>query len=368
MRILHLNPFFFPYAGGIERRILEVGKRHARLHDVHVLTAQLENTALEETIEGMRVHRLPSTFTLKKHYNPPLVKTPGLTETIEAIAPDVIDFHFRWSPSYAKAFRKSDAARVFTYHNTFGEGSGALGFFSRMNDRWTRGYIAESHRIVAISKFIWDDLKKNGFPEDRFALVPNGVDAHALRKEAQSVDEPMENTLVAVGRLVRVKGYDNLIRALPQMPAEVRLVICGEGPEKEPLQRLATELGVGSRVRIAGWVPEPQKLGMLQKCLAFVHPARFEAFGLSPLEAMAMGAPVIGTRIGGLPEVVGDAGILVDPEDPLGIAHAVQRLRSDPELRQRLTRAAADQANRFNWNAVAVKLLRIYEQAAAMRT
>ncbi|MBI2077321.1 MAG: glycosyltransferase family 4 protein [Euryarchaeota archaeon] len=367
MRILHLNPFFFPYAGGIERRILEVGKRHARLHEVHVLTAQLEGTAAEEDLEGIRVHRLPSKFSLEKRYNPPLVKTPHLEEAIEAIDPDVVDFHFRWSPSYAKAFRRSRAGRVFTYHNTFGEGSGALGFFSRLNDRWTRRYIAESHRIVAISKFIWDDLKTNGFPEDRFALVPNGVDAEALRAQAQPVDEPLADTLVAVGRLVAVKGYDTLIRALPQMPPEVRLLICGEGPEKETLKRLAAEVGVADRVQLPGWVPEPRKLGILQRCLAFVHPARFEAFGLAPLEAMAMGAPVIATRIGGLPEVVGDAGILVDPEDPKGIAHAVHRIRSDPEERRRFVEAAAHQAKAYHWNPVALKLLRIYEQAIAMR-
>ncbi|HLE47199.1 MAG TPA: glycosyltransferase, partial [Candidatus Thermoplasmatota archaeon] len=113
--------------------------------------------------------------------------------------------------------------------------------------------------------------------------------------------------------------------------------------------------------------PEPQKLGMLQRCLAFVHPARFEAFGLAPLEAMAMGAPVIATRVGGLPEVVGDAGLLVDPDDPKGLAHAVHQMRSDPDQRKRHIEAAAAQAKAYHWTPVALKLLRIYEQAVAMR-
>lgn len=363
MRILHLNPFYFPYAGGIERRIREVSKRLSRRHEVHLLTAQLEGTPPEETLDGLHIHRLPSKFSLRKHYNPPLAKTPGLREAIRIIDPDVIDLHFRWSPSYAQAFRKSQAARVFTYHNTYGEGEGALGLLSRLNDRWTRGYIAKSHRIIAISRFIWDDLKAHGFPEDRFALVPNGVDAPTLRSQATPANEDLSTTLVAVGRLVRVKGFDTLIRAMPLLDARFRLLICGEGPEREALQRLADELGVSDRVRLPGWVPEEQKLGALAACFAMVHPARFEAFGLAPLEAMAMGAPVLASNVGGLPEVVGDAGRLIPPDDPAALQHAVIELESDPVLRRRFKAAADLQVARYNWDSVTQKLLKIYEQA-----
>lgn len=363
MRILHLNPFYFPYAGGIERRIRETSKRLARRHEVHLLTAQLEGTQPEETLDGLRIHRLPSKFSLEKHYNPPLVKTPKLLDAIRIIQPDVIDLHFRWSPSYAKAFQRSPAARVFTYHNTFGEGHGALGLLSRLNDRWTRRYIAKSHRILAISRFIWDDLKANGFPEDRFALVPNGVDAAQLRAEAEAPTADYSTTLVAVGRLVRVKGFDSLIRTLPRLDPKFRLLICGEGPEREGLQRLAMELGVADRVDLPGWVEEPRKLGILARCFAMVHPARFEAFGLAPLEAMAMGAPVIASNLGGLPEVVGDAGILVSPDDPAALHHAIVQLESDPGLRPRFAQAAAKQTRLYDWDAVALKLLKIYEQA-----
>jgi glycosyltransferase involved in cell wall biosynthesis len=363
MRILHLNPFFFPYAGGIERRILEIGRRHARRHEVFLLTAQLPDTEPQEDVQGIHVTRLPSRFRLKRFYNPPLVSSPGLREAIRLVQPDVIDLHFRWSPSYAKAFQKSKAARVFTYHNTYGEGSGTLGFLSRINDRWTRRYIRKSHRINCVSRFIWDDLKAHGFPEDRFALVPNGVDAAQLRATQGTAPAGAQDRLVGVGRLVRVKGYDTLIRALPDLDARLRLTLCGEGPEKAALQRLAQQLGVQDRVDLPGWVPEADKLALLARCRAFVHPARFEAFGLAPLEALAMGAPVVSSNVGGLPEVVGDAGVLIGPDDPKALAHAIAQVDTDEALRARLQGAAATQCARFSWDAVAQKQLKIYEQA-----
>jgi glycosyltransferase involved in cell wall biosynthesis len=363
MRILHLNPFFFPYAGGIERRILEIGRRHARRHDVFLLTAQLEGTAEQEDVHGIHVTRLPSRLRLEERYNPPLVRTPGLVEAIRLVKPDVIDLHSRWAPSYAKAWKNSQAAKVFTYHNTYGEGSGALGLLSRINDWWTRRYIRRSDRINCISRFIWDDLKSHGFPEDRFALVPNGVDAAALRQLAAPTPPDAANRIVAVGRLVDVKGFDTIVRALPQIDPSIRLTICGQGPEREHLLSLAAQLGVQDRVDLPGWVPEDQKLGLLAGCLALIHPARFEAFGLAPLEALAMGAPVVAATTGGLPEVVGDAGLLVPPDDPGAIAHAVDQLRTDPELRNTLSHAGADQCAKYGWDAIALKQLKIYEQA-----
>lgn len=362
MRILHLNPFFFPYAGGIERRILEVGRRHARHHEVFLLTSRLEGTAPSETRDGIQVRRLPSKFRLRRLYNPPLAASRRLEEAMRSIRPDVVDFHSRWSPSYARAYRRTGAARVFTYHNTYGEGSGVLGFLSRLNDRWTRSYVAESHRIVCISQFIWDNLKAHGFPAERFALVPNGVDPEALRAQSQP-PRGAAPTLVAVGRVVHVKGFDVLLHAMTRLDPGLRLVICGEGPQRGSLRRLAARLGIEGRVELPGWVEEPRKLGLIAASTAFVHPSRFEAFGLAPLEALALGTPVIATRVGGLPELVGDAGLLVPPEDPDALAEAIRRVIGDASLRASLQRRALERARGYSWDRIADGLLGVYEEA-----
>ena len=363
MRILHLNPFYFPFAGGIERRIREVGRRHAKKHDVHVLTARLKGTTPSQTEHGIHVHRLPSKFFLQRFYNPPLVSTGGLADAIRAIKPDVIDLHSRWSPSYAEAYKNAKSARVFTYHNTYGEGSGLLGGLSLLNDRSTRPFISQSDRIVAISRFLVDDLVTHKFPADRIQLVPNGVDRTELQHTATPPDRPASNLVVAVGRMVRLKGFHLLVRALPSVDADVRLLICGEGPERPALQRLAKRLGVSDRVDLPGWVPEAQKLGILASCLAYAQPSHFEAFGLAALEALAMGAPVIATQIGGLPEVVGDAGLLVPPNDPSALAEAINRLHRDPSARARLAMNAPKRADNYSWDRVANDLANVYSEA-----
>ncbi len=363
MRILHLNPFYFPFAGGIERRIREVGRRHAKRHDVHVLTAQLRGTSASDNDDGIQVHRLPSRFFLQRFYNPPLVSTNGLAHAIRRIRPDVIDFHSRWSASYAKAYKHAKAARVFTYHNTYGEGSGLLGVLSHLNDRATRPFIAQSDRIIAISQFLVEDLKAHRFPTSRVRLVPNGVDRVSLQAAAKPPEPSHRNVVVAVGRVVRLKGFDLLVRALPHLDADVRVLICGEGPERNPLKRLAKRLGVDHRIDLPGWVPEPEKLGILSHCLAYVQPSRFEAFGLAALEALAMGAPVIATRVGGLPEVVGDAGILVDPESPTALAAAINRLHRQPASRAALAKRTTERADVYSWDRVSADLLDVYREA-----
>lgn len=363
MRILHLNPFYFPYAGGIERRIRALGRRHAARHEVHLLTAQPPGAEPEDEDRGIRIHRAPSSFHLGRFYNPPYVRSNGLSEKIQEIQPDVIDLHSRWSPSYARAYRRAHAARVFTYHNTFGEGSGALGLLSRLNDAATRRFVARSDLVLGVSRFMLDDLARHGFPHDRLRLSPNGVDAAALQKQADPAVAPDADLLVAAGRLVGLKGYDVLLRALRHLPPPVHALICGEGPARPALAALARRLGVAARVDLPGWVPEPEKLARLRGCLAFVHPARFEAFGLAPLEAMAMGSPVVATRVGGLPELVGDAGVLVRPDDPRALAQAIRELRDDPRRHRALANAGRARAAAYSWDEAAARLEEHYHEA-----
>lgn len=104
MRVVLLNPFHYPYMGGIEHRLHEVSCRLASKHEMIVLTSQLPGTPEEEERDGYRIVRLPSKFT--DIYNPPFVTTPGVLEALEGLDPDVVDFHYRWAPSYNKAIKR----------------------------------------------------------------------------------------------------------------------------------------------------------------------------------------------------------------------------------------------------------------------
>lgn len=367
MRICHLNPYYFPYAGGIERRVQEIGRRLARRHEVFVLTSQLPGTPREETVDGIHVRRLPSKYWFRNLWNPPVARTPHVLEAMRKIRPDVVDYHYRWAPAYARAFLGAGefSRLVFTYHNTYGEGTGLLRWASLANDWWTKHFIRKSDRIVCISRFIQADLERRGFPADRLTVVPNGVDADALRRQAETGMRPAavpEPYVVAVGRLVPTKGYDLVVRALARLPPYLHAVICGDGPERERLERLAQREGVADRLHLLGWVPEADKLRLLREAAAFLHPAHFESFGMAVIEAMAMGAPIVATRVGGLPEVVGDAGLLVEPGRVSALADGARRYLEDPAFRRRASEASVRRARELTWDASARSLERVYDE------
>lgn len=369
MRIVQLNPFYYPYAGGTERRILELGKRLvARGHEVHVVTARLPGTPIQEVQEGLHIHRLPSRFRLQRFWNPPLVSSEGIEATLRELRPDVIDFHYRWARTYSKAYRRvADlCARVFTYNNGYGEGTALLRPLSRLNDRRTRGWISESDQVIAVSEYIRQELVDHGFPAERLDVVPNGISS-PRPPGAPPADVRGRRYLAACGRLVGFKGYDVAIESLLHLPKDLHLAIAGTGPELGALRRLARRRGVADRVHLLGWIEEDQKQALLAHAECFVHPTRFEAFGIAPLEAMAHGTPVVASRVGGLPEVVGTGGILVDERTPEAFAQAIARQLAAPQ-RDEASQQAKLQASRYSWDSAADRLERIYAATVEGKT
>jgi glycosyltransferase involved in cell wall biosynthesis len=136
--------------------------------------------------------------------------------------------------------------------------------------------------------------------------------------------------LLSTSRLVEQKGIDVAVRSLPSLPDDTVLVVLGEGPARPPLERLARELGVERRVFLPGRVPDVA--AWLTRASAYVHPARWEGFGLGVLEAMLAGLPVVASRVSSLPELVGEAGLLVAPDDPRALASALGQALERPAL------------------------------------
>jgi glycosyltransferase involved in cell wall biosynthesis len=118
-------------------------------------------------------------------------------------------------------------------------------------------------------------------------------------------------------------------------------------------------------VRFLGFVPFETLRCFYQSAAAFVFPSRYEGFGLPPLEAMACGAPVVTSNASSLPEIVGDAAILVNPENVFDIAHGIKDALVDPALRAGLIHRGREQASRYSWARTAKQVLEIYQEAAA---
>jgi glycosyltransferase involved in cell wall biosynthesis len=139
----------------------------------------------------------------------------------------------------------------------------------------------------------------------------------------------------SVGRLDAMKGHDVLIRAIAQVEG-VRVVILGEGGQRQALEKLAADLGVSDRIHLAGWTDQVRS--QLPQFDIFAMPSRSEGFPLAVVEAMLAARPVVATRVGSVAEAVSDGktGFLVDKDDVEGLAAALRRLRDQPELRLRL--------------------------------
>lgn len=191
-------------------------------------------------------------------------------------------------------------------------------------------------RVAVLSRFMRDNLIANGFAPDRVTVIPPPV---ALPETVPPRPDNAPPRLLFTGQLIRGKGVDFLLRALPLVRNPFRLVIAGDGNHRPELECLAAKLGVTDKVDFAGWVSEPESL--YSSCDIAVLPFFWqEPFGLVGPEASARELPIAAFRIGGVDEWLrdGENGIAVPPRDVGKFAAAIDRLLEDRELRLRLGR------------------------------
>lgn len=179
-----------------------------------------------------------------------------------------------------------------------------------------------------------------------------------------------EKYLLYLGGFDLRKNLTVLFKALAQLaPYDFPLVIAGKSPEKETLlfpepRRLAFEAGVEKRVQFIGWVAEEDKPALYSGASIFLFPSLYEGFGLPPLEAMACGAPVIAANSSSLPEVIGEGGMLVAPQDAQAWAEAIARLLENLGAREEWGARGKEQAQRFSWRKTAEETRAVYEELA----
>jgi 2-deoxystreptamine N-acetyl-D-glucosaminyltransferase/2-deoxystreptamine glucosyltransferase len=176
-------------------------------------------------------------------------------------------------------------------------------------------------------------------------VVTNGVARPALRRRLDLAGP----TFVFTGRLVQAKNLPLALAALGHIDG-ARLVIVGDGPEREQLREAVAARGLEGRVRLTGAVPRGEAIDWMRAADAVVLPSDWENFPHAAVEALAAGTPVIATAVGGVPEIVENDknGLLVERGDEEALSGAMTRVAADPELRDRLARGAADSASRFS--------------------
>jgi glycosyltransferase involved in cell wall biosynthesis len=252
--------------------------------------------------------------------------------------------------------------------------------------RFRRGLL-RANRVIAVSDATRRDVENiMRVPPARIRRVYNAPDPGFHTADAASDSEQqriMERYqinypfLLYAGNIRRHKNVPRLVEAfavvrdqLQSHPVykDLRLVIIGDTISQYPaVRQTVIKSRVEHVVRFLGFVPFETLRCFYETAAAFVFPSRYEGFGLPPLEAMACGAPVVASNVSSLPEVVGDAAILVNPENVFDIARGIREILLDLELRERLIARGRIQAGRFSWERTARQVLEIYKEAAAER-
>jgi len=236
----------------------------------------------------------------------------------------------------------------------------------------TRFSIQKSDGLTAVSEYLRrETVDRFDVPQDRIRVIPNFVDLEEYRPDREPCHRdqfarPGEKILMHISNFRPVKRVDDAVRVFARvaraMPA--RLLLVGDGPERGRAQEIAGEENVADRVLFMG---KQESVAELLACAdLFLLPSQLEAFGLVALEAMACGVPVVGTRVGGVPEVVPpEAGYLAPVGAVDEMADAAIALLSDEERFQAARRAARANAERFDANAVVAQYMDYYERILA---
>jgi glycosyltransferase involved in cell wall biosynthesis len=365
LRVLQVGKFYPPHMGGIETHLQALcGELRGPL-DLRVIVASENSEPVEETLDGVRILRVPTRLTLA---STPLC--PGMVRHIGAPA-DLIHIHLP-NPTAVLAYLASGqvAPLIVTYHSDTVRQKVLGPLFSPFLHR----ALSRASAIIATSP---DYLRTSAVlarHRDHCHVIPYGIAldqfARADSNEVAEIRQRYGDRLVlSVGRLVYYKGFEYLIRAMKQVRG--KLLIIGDGPLREKLRSLATELGVADKVILAGEIQNERIVSYYHasKLFALASIARSEAFGIVQIEAMAAGLPVVNTSLdSGVPFVSlhDKTGLTVPPADSDSLAAAINRLLDDPEVRQSFGRAAALRArDEFSLESMTSRTLALYERVAA---
>lgn len=371
--VVHVLPYL--EAGGTERHVLhliEGFRGHARI-GVLSPPGPLKRAFLELGVTHVEFPRLEG-----KLFMAISAFRRGLRAMLTELRPSVIHVHA--APELAllarSVARRAGVPVVLTLHG-FAVANPEFNF--RIASTVAR--LARVEQIITVSEAEMNMLRRAGYPADRARVVYNGIpdvagdqpvrwtevdaDRDAIPEVGGTVDwrrrcgwPPEAPVLGAVGRLEQVKGFDVLLGALARLPSSQggvgdgltsaagrscagdlpRLVIVGDGSEREALERQGVALGLSDRLHFVGYMPDAHRAPSGFDIM--VVPSRQEAFGIVAVEAMAAGTPVVASNVGGLPEAVldGETGLIVPPDDAEGLAVALRTLLANPERAREMGR------------------------------
>jgi glycosyltransferase involved in cell wall biosynthesis len=241
---------------------------------------------------------------------------------------------------------------------------------------WTAAH--KSDRIFTVSEQSKRDiLKFFHVPPDKIVVTPNAIDERfSVEPKAEHVTQIRERYqlshayILYVGNIKPHKNLERLIEAFHQVRSqgrsELELLIIGDEISKlQSLRRAVHKYDLHRYVRFHGFVPQETLSVLYRLASVFVFPSLYEGFGLPPLEAMACGTPVVTSNVSSLPEVVGDAAVLVDPYSPQAIADGILKVLQSAHLRADMRQRGFARVREYSWERSVARVREVYEEVAS---
>jgi glycosyltransferase involved in cell wall biosynthesis len=255
------------------------------------------------------------------------------------------------------------------------------GFWRSVHFQLTKRVLRGATRIFAVSNFTKNEMEKLfGIPGERIEVVYNAIDDRFLHGHASAADRELivQRYQVTYPFLLyagKISPHKNVVRMIEAFSAlktrlekdgelpDLKFIIIGDDLSGNPdLRRTVVRSGVHNDVRFLGFVPIEVLRIFYDMAKIFVFPSLYEGFGLPPLEAMAHGTPVVASNVSSLPEVVGNAAVLVNPENVFEIMRALHRVLLDQALRDRMKERSYQQAARFSWKKSVRRMIDVYRE------
>jgi len=370
MKIGLVCPYSMEKHGGVQEVVLALqAGLQANGHIAKIITPKPYGSTVYEDADKHTIYMGTSTdFRAVSHTTVQISNTDD-GEKIDAILAkenfDVLNFHEPWIPFQSRQLlQRSNAVNIGTFHSKIHDAIVTRTVVKVVNP-YLKSVLKYIDEITAVSLAAADYVE--GMTDQPIAIIPNGIDLSKY-KQIKTKKDPNEKMILFIGRLERRKGTKYLVRAfqlLAQDNPNVRLVIAGDGHEREMLELLAEDLKV-KNITFLGYISEELKLELLNQADIFCSPALFgESFGIVLLEAMATGAvSVVGNNSGYIDVMQGIGAMsIVNPEDSAEFARRLDTLLHEDELRRVWKKWAKNYVQQFDYPHVITQYEDFYRHA-----
>jgi len=351
MRIVQVCHRYYPNRGGVENHVREISRRLAKKYDVEVICADSRGEVVE--MNGVKIRRFKSISPNNAYFF-----APQIFSYIKDSDFDIIHAHnYHAFPALFASLAKDDRKFIFTPHY---HGVGSTTFRNLLNKFYKfLGYeiFKRADKTICVSNYEKEIVRRDfGISEEDIVVIPNGINVQEIKKA-----KPFEfdsALILYIGRLEKYKNIHFVIEAMKYLPEDFYFYIGGKGSYERNLKNLICKLGLEGRVRFLGYISDEEKYRWMKTCSLFVNLSSVEAFGMTVLEALAAGKPVIVSGRGGLGEIAEkfhDAVISIHAE-----SISAERLAS--LIEKAIGKVAKIDVSKYDWECIVDKIEDVYEK------